>query len=529
MEMRIYDGRPTQEAFEHRAATDKNDPATFIKAILKVKHYGVRCYWSPHHKIGYRLRRDGRITAFYVPDEAIIPEAPAERASDEQASTTTNSTTTTEESTMQNNTATVFHVHLLRKEGAVELAKKLGMRRDWARAKLSEIRDSLRVNYPPTQLAEAVKALPDYFDEEDLAILTDPNEGDSDTPPAAEQATEQAATVATEERPVTTTVAAAVSATTATPKVADAPSVAKVAALLADLLATGKAGLDASEVREIVEPMLHDFGGKLLCAVDAKVAAIPAREIIVKSERAEVKLEGLQHHQFETLLRTCAARQPDGHRLNVWLYGPPGTGKTTAARNVAKALNLPFYCNGSLSTKYELIGFIDAGGKYQSTPFRQAWEQGGVYLYDEFDGSDPKAGVAFNAALANGVMAFPDGMVERHPDCVVIAASNTIHGATSEFTGRMKPDAATLDRFVILEWGIDDALEEAMAPNHKSWVKTVQKVRAKVREKGIKVQITPRATLYGASLLEQGMPMDMVKSAVLRKGMTTEQWNLIEG
>ena len=135
--------------------------------------------------------------------------------------------------------------------------------------------------------------------------------------------------------------------------------------------------------------------------------------------------------------------------------------------------------------------------------------------------------VAFNAALANGVMAFPDGMLERHPDCVVIAAANTVHGATAEFTGRSKLDAASLDRFILLDWPIDDTLEEAMAAGRDDWLREVRRVRRAVSEKGIKVMVTPRATVYGASLLHAGMPFDEVRELTLRKGMNDQQWAMV--
>lgn len=438
-----------------------------------------------------------------------------------------------------------FHIAGLDKQGAIAIARQLGLRRDWARVKLAEICKLLSA-FNAQQLLDAAK-LTGYFTNTDLELLTDPeqefeDEGDDDeatadsaTPESAELPRWPHAEIKPEAKPEPKVEAKA-------PEAAPATTVSKVAELLAQLLATGKAGLDASEVGQIVQPMINDAGSNLLIAAEHKIEDayqrmvkvvgeaiknVPAREILVKSERGEVKIEGLQHREFETLLHLCAARQPDSHRLNVWLYGPPGTGKTTAAMNAAKALGLPFYCNSALSTKYELIGFKDASGTYQSTPFRQAWEQGGVYLFDEIDGSDPKAVVAFNSALANGIMAFPDGMVERHADAVMIAASNTVYGATSEFTGRMKLDAATIDRFVFLEWEIDEAMERAMCPS-ASWVKYVQQFRAKIKAKGVKVQITPRATLYGASLLAQGMNEETVKRVVLRKGMTAEQWAILE-
>lgn len=255
----------------------------------------------------------------------------------------------------------------------------------------------------------------------------------------------------------------------------------------------------------------------------------PPRELVIKTPTSRVKLDGVQHKEFDKLIKSCAATLPDGHRLNIWLYGPPGTGKTTAARTAAKALGLPFATTGSLLTKYDITGFITAVGKLVRSPFRDIWEKGGVFLLDEIDGSDPRAIVAFNAALANAVMAFPDKMVERHKDCVMIAAANTSGmGATADFNGRVKLDQASMDRFVLLAWPIDEAIEQACATD-AAWLSTVRRVRANVEAKGVKgICISPRATFYGCALLETGLPLATVKDMVLKKGMSAEQWQMVQ-
>ena len=314
------------------------------------------------------------------------------------------------------------------------------------------------------------------------------------------------------------------------------PNVGEVAELLARLMASGKKAVDPEQVKEIAATVFRESRADAMDVLMAEVnkavteglKTVKPRELLIKTERSEVKVDGLQHFNFETLLRTCSATQPDGHRLNVWLYGPPGTGKTTAARNAAKALSLPFYCTGSLLTKYDITGFIDAAGNLVRSTFREAWENGGVFLFDEIDGSAVAAIVAFNAALANGVMAFPDGMIERHANCVIIAAANTTgQGATAEFNGRMKMDMATIDRFVMLEWPIDEAIESALASD-KRWAALVQITRANVTAKGIKgVAITPRATIAGCALLASGLDIKVVTKMVLQKSMSAEQWAMV--
>lgn len=241
------------------------------------------------------------------------------------------------------------------------------------------------------------------------------------------------------------------------------------------------------------------------------------------------KVEGTNHKQFAVLLQTCSARLPDGHRMNVWLKGPAGSGKTTAAANVAKALGLQFAFNGALDSEYKLKGFIDATGKVCSTPFRKVWEEGGVYLFDEVDASLPSAVLGFNAALANGSCDFPDANIVRHPDCVIIAAANTFGGgATADYVGRAKQDAAFLDRFVSIAWDIDETLETALT-QYASWSSYVQKARRKVTERGLKgVIVSPRASLFGASMLRAGIDSNQVIAMVIRKGMTDDQWTALD-
>lgn len=241
-------------------------------------------------------------------------------------------------------------------------------------------------------------------------------------------------------------------------------------------------------------------------------------------DKKPVQVDGLQHHMFAELLQTCSARLPDGHRMNVWLRGPAGSGKTTAAANVAKALGLQFAFNGALDSEYKLKGFVDATGKCVSTPFRKIWTEGGVYLFDEVDASLPAAVLGFNAALANARCDFPDANIERHKDCVIIAAANTFGGgATADYVGRAKQDAAFLDRFVQMDWDIDESLETALTGN-ASWSEYVQTARSRVNERGLKgIIISPRASLFGAAMLASGMTAKRVIEMTIYKGMTADQ------
>ena len=235
---------------------------------------------------------------------------------------------------------------------------------------------------------------------------------------------------------------------------------------------------------------------------------------------------GTVHKNFEQLLAMCAAKDKEGNRLNILLHGPAGTSKSFSAKQVAKALNLPFYPCSAVSSKFELFGFIDANGKAVRTPFYYSWVNGGVFSFDELSASDENAFLSFNGALANGIAPFPDGAVERHPDCVIIAGDNVLGGATAEYNGRNMMDKATMDRFLTLEWPIDANLERTITGNN-SWVDMVQRARKVVEDKGIKVLITPRASINGEALLRAGMTVAQAARATMRKDMSDTQWKQV--
>jgi len=249
----------------------------------------------------------------------------------------------------------------------------------------------------------------------------------------------------------------------------------------------------------------------------------------------------LMHHKIPLLLSAVNAG------VNVMLVGPAGSGKTTAAEQVAEALDLPFYFTGAIDSAYKLTGFIDAQGRTIRTAFRDAYEHGGIFLFDELDASMPSAVLAFNAALANGQMDFPDGTVKRHADFRAVAACNTFgRGADRQYVGRLQLDGASLDRFVTLAWDYDSALEAALIglsrPNtsppmatvnpvtdeataasvSRQWHEFVTKCRARADMQKIRHVISPRATMNGVKLLLAGWPLAEVQESALYKGLDSD-------
>jgi MoxR-like ATPase len=246
-------------------------------------------------------------------------------------------------------------------------------------------------------------------------------------------------------------------------------------------------------------------------------------EIVVKKLDGTKKNVGTQHKDFETILQCVSAK------VNIALVGPAGSGKTTTVSQVAKALDLPFYSK-SVSAQtgvHEFFGYQDANGNYVRTLFREAYENGGVFLLDEFDAGNPNVLASMNQATANGSCAFADGMVKKHDDFVVVMAGNTYgHGATQEYVGRNKIDSATLDRFAFINFDYDENMEFSLATN-KDWCKEVQELRKKVADKKIKTIISPRATFEGEKMLMVGMPKEKVMELIIFKGMNEAERKLL--
>ena len=256
---------------------------------------------------------------------------------------------------------------------------------------------------------------------------------------------------------------------------------------------------------------------------EAKRITMPTR-VEYKPHNAEARDCGVQHRSFPELLAMAGCRTSDGMSLNVALVGPAGTGKTTAAKMLGKAMNRPVFLYSAMDNKYEFFGYRDANGKPVRTNAREAWEQPSVILFDEVDACTNSAVLGLNGALANGIGDFPDGNIVRHAECLVLAGANTWSGATVDYNGREKLDAAFRNRFVKLDWEIDEVLEKHFATSDK-WVRLVQAFRAEVAAKGIRgVLITPRATIYGDSLLSNGFTFDRTAEIVLKDGFSDAQY-----
>ena len=196
----------------------------------------------------------------------------------------------------------------------------------------------------------------------------------------------------------------------------------------------------------------------------------------------------MHHKKYEFVKTLIDNKEP------VMLEGEAGSGKTTMFMQIAKDLGLPFYSiTGTQQTSVaNLLGFQSVTGDYIGTQLRQAYEFGGLFLADEYDGFNPNTILALNT-IENGFLAFPDKVIEAHPDFIICATVNP-DDKHAAFTGRSKQDSAALDRFLNVPLDRDGALELELTSEVA--VAYAEKMRELLRDHGVASRIiTMRDTL----------------------------------
>lgn len=250
--------------------------------------------------------------------------------------------------------------------------------------------------------------------------------------------------------------------------------------MINNLLVDTVAQLAAKDVVEVAKPLLDDF-------IMETYGKLPQRLEVVTETKTNV-VQGITHEKFETVLQLIACKIP------VFLTGPAGCGKNVLCKQVSEALGLEFYFSNAVTQEYKLTGFIDANGHYQETQFFKAFTEGGLFMLDEIDASTPEVLVILNAAIANGYFDFPTGRVDAHEDFRLIAAGNTFGtGADIEYTGRYQLDAASLDRFAVIQIDYSKAVEEAIAGGNKNLLQFIWSFREAVEKAQIKFVVSYRA------------------------------------
>ena len=273
------------------------------------------------------------------------------------------------------------------------------------------------------------------------------------------------------------------------------------------------AELSVGKVVETAKPMLQKY-------ITETFGVLPQKhEVFTPAGKTE--FTGVVHEKFDEVLNLVNADIP------VFLTGPAGTGKNVICKQVAKALGLEFYFSNAVTQEYKITGFIDANGAYHETQFFEAFTKGGVFMLDEMDASVPEVLVMLNAAIANRYFDFPTGRVEAHENFRLIAAGNTFGtGADIEYTGRYQLDAASLDRFALVEIYYSPAIENAIAQGDEALVDFIRAFRKATQEAGMKVLATYRS-MERIKKLDGFMTCKETLKICLTKGMCKDDMNIV--
>lgn len=246
-----------------------------------------------------------------------------------------------------------------------------------------------------------------------------------------------------------------------------------------------------NEVRNFIK---NEYG-----AIERKITTV------IDGKKAEV--EGVQHEKFETVLKFVANNEP------VFLTGPAGSGKNVLCKQVAQALELKFYFTNAVTQEYKLTGFTE----------------GGVFMLDEIDASIPEVLIILNAAIANRYFDFPApiGYVEAHPDFRVIAAGNTTgNGADFSYVGRNQLDAASLDRFAVIEIDYSPTIEKAVTLGDTELVEFCRAFRKEAAKAGCMVIVSYRGMGRLAKMLNILTIEEALKTCLI-KGLEKDSVQII--
>lgn len=230
-----------------------------------------------------------------------------------------------------------------------------------------------------------------------------------------------------------------------------------------------------TRVKSEVEKGLTNSEKKLeklvIASVIDSLKEVRPLEITTLSGKKKILGKKILHEKTETILQYMASKMP------ILMVGPAGSGKTHIAVQCAEILDMEHHAISvnEQTSKTDFLGYKDATGQIVTTPFREVYEKGGVFIIDEIDAGNPNVLTVINSALSNDFCAFPDGMVKRHKDFICVCTANTFgQGESLQYIGRNILDAATKDRFVSVFINYSDVIETMLITTYLGLLKDLR-------------------------------------------------------
>lgn len=210
--------------------------------------------------------------------------------------------------------------------------------------------------------------------------------------------------------------------------------------------------------------------------------------------------------------------------ISPMLIGPAGSGKSTVLQQCADAMMLEYYplsVNGQTS-EYQIVGYKNANGDYIRSAFRDAYEYGGLFSFEEIDAGNPNVLTVMNNALSQDFYLFPDRRVKKHQNFRLAASANTYgRGANVQYIGRNPLDAATLDRFAMTYIDYDENMERQIGPDPK-WTDYIQTIRHVVASFKMPIIVSTRAIIFGGRDVKSGTAWDTALQKFVWRGCKSE-------
>jgi hypothetical protein len=338
----------------------------------------------------------------------------------------------------------------------------------------------------------------------------------------------------------------------ATPTPAPAPPMDEAAAklqLLQELFGGGKkeATMSPEDILRITEEVTQNARAAVLEEFGPN-GGKPTLIQVVREDGEGKPVPGkpsIEHSAFPLLMAILKSG------VNCALVGPAGSGKTTAAERAASALGIPFStvsCNPA-SLKGDVIGRQDPmSEKFFDGPMVQAMRTGGLCLLDEADKLNPQVMPMVNSATANRWLMLPNGERVNAADSTrFMLAMNTYGTGATDLYASSRQDAATMDRFFMLDVQYDPGLMAAMcgcdvrvkSPDYsvdkggllgsrEAWFHLITSVWTALEKHNIKHVVSPRACQMGIKLAEQGVGVHWLLEGLIYKGLKEAQRNLIK-
>lgn len=191
---------------------------------------------------------------------------------------------------------------------------------------------------------------------------------------------------------------------------------------------------------------------------------------------------------------------------NIWMHGPAGCGKTTLAAALADTLGVECYV---LSCSKDTDPSQIQGRRYpnpEESKLTEYYEKPSVLVLDEFTSVEADTAMLLNSALANGYYeTSAKRLAKRHPDCVIVATSNTLGlGGDATYCGNSRLDASTRDRFACGFVSVDYSAEYEKQFD-KEVVSYANKLREVIKRNDLQQIVSTRTIIHANMLKRAGL------------------------